>query len=178
MKFTRTIIDAARSKNKKMNYIFLLSILCFHCLAIQALASDVYFDAEAVRQKTASKSSLMDVNGVFVFRDEFIEREQIVKQEEKKKMENIEYNVLISQGQTLDYSELVNMVLLSDTERYIGDIYDIQSESNLQWWIYCGTASICLLCGAIRIQDIRKKKRRMQDVSDAYADQGKAGTVF
>lgn len=43
---------------------------------MKASASDVYFDLEAVRQKTASKSSLMDLNGVFVFRDEFIEQEQ------------------------------------------------------------------------------------------------------
>lgn len=155
-------------KYKKMNYIFLLSILCFHCFAIQALASDVYFDADAVRQKTASKSSLMDVNGIFVFRDEFIEREQIVKQEEKKKMENIEYNVLLSQGQTLNYAEIVNTVLLSDTERYIGDIYNVPTSSNLQWWIYCITAGICLLCAAIWIQDMRKKSKATEQEEDIF----------
>lgn len=158
------------ARRKKTKFIIPATLLCFLLFTMKAAASDVYFDAEAVRQKTASKSSLMDVNGVFVFRDEFIEQEQRVKQTEKQRMEDIEHIVLLSAGQTLDYSEIVNMVLLSDTERYIGDIYDIRPESNLRWWVYCGTASICLLCGAIWIQDIRKKKRRVQDVSDAYAD--------
>lgn len=161
---------SSNENRKKAKFIIPTTLLCLLLITMKASASDVYFDAEAVRQKTATKSSLMDVNGVFVFRNEFIEQEQIVKQADKQRMEDIEHTVLLSTGQTLDYEEIVDMVLLSDTQRYIGDIYDIRPESSLRWWIYCGTASICLLCVAIWIQDIRKKKRRVQDVSDAYAD--------
>lgn len=149
-------------------YAFPIILFCFLFITMKVSASDVYFDADAVRQKTASHSSLMDANGIFVFRDEFIEREQIVKQAEKQKLEDIECAVLLSAGQTLDYAAIVNTVLLSDTEKYIGDIYNMQTASSLRWWVYCGTASICLLCLAVRIQDMRKRKRETEQKEDIF----------
>lgn len=155
-------------KRQNTKYILPITLLCLLLFTMKVSASDVYLDADAVRQKTATKSSLIDVNGVFVFRDEFIERERIVKQEEKQRLEDIEYTVLLSVGQTLDYGEIVNVVLLSDTEKYIGDIYNIQTTSNLRWWVYSGTAGICLLCLAVRIQDMRKKKMKTEQKEDIY----------
>lgn len=152
--------------NKK--YILPTIILCFVLFTMKAFAADVYFDADAVRRKTASKSSLMDVNGVFVFRDEFIEREQIVKQAEKQKLENLEYSVLISAGQNRSYAEIVNLVLMSDTDKYIGEVYNVRAAGNLRWWVYCSTAGICLLCFAIRIQDIWKNKKETKHKEDIY----------
>ena len=122
-----------------------------------AYASEVIFDANAVREKTASKSSLMDVNGVFVFRDEFIEQEKIVKQEQKETLEKMETLVLLSPQQDFDYETWVNLVLTADTEKYIKDVYNEKEDSNLRWWVYCVTASICVLCIAIWIEDSRKK---------------------
>ena len=152
----------------KTKFIFPTILLCFLLITMKASASDVYFDADAVRQKTAARSSVIDANGVFAFRDEFIEREQIVKQAEKQRLEDLECNVLLSAEQTLNYNEIVNMVLLSDTGKYIGDSYTVRTSSNLRWWVYCVTASICLLYLAIRIQDMRKKKQKAEQKEDIF----------
>lgn len=146
-------------KNKKYKVIICSIVVFLMFGTMTAYASEVIFDADAVREKTASKSSLMDVNGVFVFRDEFIEQEKIVKQEQKETLEKMETLVLLSPQQDFDYETWVNLVLTADTEKYIKDVYKGKEDSNLRWWVYCGTASICVLCIAIWIEDSRKKKK-------------------
>lgn len=61
--------------------------------------------------------------------------------------------------QNFDYETWVNLVLAADTGKYIKDVYNEKRDSTLRWWIYCGTASICVLCLAVRIEDTRKKKK-------------------
>lgn len=149
----------AKHKAKKIKIVILITTFCLLFDIMNTHASEVIFDADAVREKTASKSSLMDVNGIFVFRDEFIEQEKIVKQEQKKMLENMETLVLLSPQQDFDYETWVNLVLTADTGKYIKDDYNEKKESNLRWWVYCGTASICVLCIAVWIGDVRKKKK-------------------
>lgn len=139
--------------------VIIIATSCLLLGIIKVHASEVIFDADAVREKTASKSSLLDVNGIFVFRDAFIEREKIVKQEQKETMEKMETLVLLSPQQDFDYETWVNLVLTADTGKYIKDVYNEKEESNLRWWVYCGTVSICVLCIAVWIEDTRKKKK-------------------
>lgn len=144
---------------KGIKTVIIITISCLLLGIIKVHASEVIFDADAVREKTASKSSLLDVNGIFVFRDAFIEREKIVKQEQKETMEKMETLVLLSPQQDFDYETWVNLVLTADTGKYIKDVYNEKEESNLRWWVYCGTVSICVLCIAVWIEDTRKKKK-------------------
>lgn len=155
------MIGKWNNQMKKIKFRRMISIgmICFLLITMKVNASEVIFDADAVIEKTAAKSSLMDVNGVFVFRDEFIEQERIVKQEQKDKLEGIESLVLASPQQNFDYETWVNLVLQADTEKFIKDVYNEEEDNNLRWWIYCGTVSVCLLCIAIRIEDERKKKK-------------------
>ncbi len=146
-------------RTKKIRVIIVVSVLCFTFGMMNVYASEVIFDADAVREKTAAKSSLLDVNGIFVFQDEFIEREQIVKQAYRERLEGMEALVLSCPQQNFDYETWVNLVLAADTGKYIKDIYNEKRDSTLRWWIYCGTASICVLCLAVRIEDTRKKKK-------------------
>lgn len=146
-------------KNKKYKVIMCSIVVFLLFKTMTAYASEVIFDANAVREKTASKSSLMDVNGVFVFRDEFIEQERHVKQEQKETLEKMETLVLLSPQQDFDYETWVSLVLTADTGKYIKDVYNQKEDSNLRWWVYCGTASICVLCITIWIEDTRKKKK-------------------
>ena len=146
-------------KNKKYKVIICGIVVFLLFKTMTAYASEVIFDANAVREKTASKSSLMDVNGVFVFRDEFIQQERLVKQEQKETLEKMETLVLLSPQQDFDYETWVNLVLTADTGKYIKDVYNEKGDSNLRWWVYCGTASICVLCITIWIEDTRKKKK-------------------
>lgn len=148
-----------KCRTKKRKAVIVVSVLCLIFGAMKVYASEVIFDADAVREKTATKSSLLDVNGIFVFRDEFIERERIVKQAYKEKLEGIETLVLSSPQQDFDYETWVDLVLAADTGKYIKDVYNEKEDSNLRWWIYCGTASVCVLCLAVRIEDERKKKK-------------------
>ena len=144
---------------KRIKTFIAITTCCLLFDIIKVHASEVIFDADAVREKTASKSSLMDVNGIFVFRDEFIEREKIVKQEQKEILEKMEALVLLSPQQDFDYETWVNLVLKADTGKFIKDVYNEKEESNLRWWVYCGTASICVLCIAVWTEDARKKKK-------------------
>ena len=148
-----------KQKINKIKAVLAISVFCLLFGVMKAYASEVIFDADAVREKTATKSSLLDVNGIFVFRDEFIERERIVKQEYKERLEGIEMLVLSSPQQDFDYETWVNLVLTADTGKYIKDVYNEKKDGNLRWWVYCGTASICVLCLAVRIEDTRKKKK-------------------
>ncbi|MCM1155902.1 MAG: hypothetical protein NC314_04275 [Roseburia sp.] len=148
-----------KSKAWKIKTLIVIGIFCLLPGVLKVYASEVIFDADAVREKTATKSSLLDVNGIFVFRDEFIERERVVKQEYKERLEGIEMLVLSSPQQDFDYETWVDLVLAADTGKYIKDVYNEKEDNNLRWWIYCGTASICVLCLAVRIEDERKKKK-------------------
>lgn len=150
---------AIQMKKKKIIVAVYIGIICVLFHAMQAKAAEVIFDADAVVEKTATKSSLMDVNGVFVFRDEFIEQERAVRQEEKDRLEQIEQLVLASSQQDFDCEAWVNLVLQADTEKFIKEIYQEKKESSLRWWIYCGTASVCILCIAARMEEERRKRK-------------------
>lgn len=149
-----------KRKTKKMKMVIGISVFGLLFGVMRVHASEIFFDADAVREKTATKSSLLDVNGIFVFRDEFIERERIVKQAYKERLEEIEMLVLSSPQQDFDYESWVNLVLAADTGKYIKDVYNEKEDNSLRWWIYCGTASVCVLCLAVRIEDERKKKKK------------------
>lgn len=144
---------------KKIKIVLIITIFCLIFDIMTVYAAEVIFDADAVKEKTASKSSLMDVNGIFVFRDEFIEQERLVKQEQKEALETIETLVLLSPRKEFDSDMWVNLVLQADTEKYLKDIYTEKRENNFRWWVYCGTAAVCVLCIAIWIEDTRKKKK-------------------
>ena len=147
----------------------------FFCLlfaATRVYASEIIFDADSVREKTATKSSLMDVNGIYVFSDEFIEQELIVKQAQSDKLEEMVTLVLANPQQKLDYDEWVNLVLQADIDKYIGDVYSEKEENNLRWWIDCGTASICILCIIIMIDDKRKKRKISNKGENIFLDNG------
>lgn len=146
-------------KRKKLKLAIGMGIMCLLFHVMQVKATEVIFDADAVVEKTATKSSLMDVNGVFVFRDEFIEQERTVRQEEKDRLEQIEKLVLASPQQDFDYETWVNLVLQADTEKFIKEIYNEKESSSLRWWIYCGTASVCILCIAVRVEEERRKRK-------------------
>lgn len=144
---------------KIMKMIIAIITCCFLLDITKVYASEVIFDANAVKEKTASKSSLMDVNGIFVFRDEFIEQERLVKQEQKKRLENTEKLVLLSPQKEFDCDRWVNLVLQADTEKYLKDVYNSKRDSNLRWWVYFGTAGICVLCFAVWLEDEKRKKK-------------------
>lgn len=135
--------------------------------------TEIVFDADAVKNKTAAKSALADMHGVFVFRDAFIDQEKIVKEEEKRNREEIENLVLTSAQPELNYEEWVDLVLAADMSRYIKDVYIEEEESDLFLWICCIAISICLLCAAIRIEDYRKKiKDEKNQKKSAYENIG------
>lgn len=144
---------------KRVKIIVAIGTCCLLFNIMTTYATEVIFDANAVKEKTASKSSLMDVNGIFVFRDEFIEQERIVKQEQKNALTKIESLVLLSPQKDFDCDMWVNLVLQADTEKYLKDVYNEKQGSNLRWWVYCGTAAVCVLCIAVWVEDARKKKK-------------------
>lgn len=122
--------------------------------------TEIIFDPDSVINKTAAKSALADMHGVFVFRSAFITQEKIVKEREKENRELIETIVLTSSRQNDDYEKWVQLVLSSDTDKYIKDTYVEKEENTLFIWIYCIILSICVLCVAIRIEAMLKKKKR------------------
>lgn len=144
---------------KKIKIVLIITTFCLTFDIMTVYAAEVIFDADAVKEKTASKSSLMDVNGIFVFRDEFIEQERLVKQAQKDALENMETLVLLSPRKEFDSDMWVSLVLRADTEKYLKDVYNEKRESNFRWWVYCGTAAVCVLCIAVWIEDARKKKK-------------------
>ena len=120
--------------------------------------TELVFDADVVVNKTTAKSALADMHGVFVFRSAFITRETIVKEAEKAEKEQIEHIVLTSEQPKLNYEEYVDFVLTTEIERFIKDVYIEEEENTLLLWVYCIIISVCILCIAIWVEDIRKKK--------------------
>ncbi|MDO4304896.1 MAG: hypothetical protein Q4D94_13395, partial [Bacillota bacterium] len=125
--------------------------------------TEIVFDADAAVNRTAAKSALADMHGVFVFRDAFITQEKLVKQAEKEEREQIEKKVLTNTQPEASYKEWAQLVFQADIDRYVKDVYYDKEGSDLFLWIYCGIVSICILCAAIMIEDyLRKKKHSAQ----------------
>lgn len=158
---------------KKNKYALFFAVLLFISNGITAMATavsetgqeplipdtELIFDADVVTNRTAAKSALADMHGVFVFRSAFIMQEKLVKEAEKKNREEIETIVLTSEQPELDYQNWVDLVLTSETEKIIKDVYIEEEESTVFIWIYCIIISISILCMAIRIEDVRRKKK-------------------
>lgn len=123
----------------------------------QEADTDLLFDADVVKNRTAAKSALADMHGVFVFRSAFITQEALVKEADKRELESVENLVLISTQPKLGYQKWVDTVLTSETEKYIKDVYIEEKENTVFIWIYCIIISICILCIAIRIDATIKK---------------------
>lgn len=121
--------------------------------------TEIIFDADAAVNKSAAKSALADMHGIFVFRDAFITQEKMVKESQKREQEEIEELILTSQQPEFAYEDWVDLVLATDMDKVIKDVYYKEEGSDLFLWIYCGMVSICILCGAIMVEDYLKKKK-------------------
>lgn len=128
--------------------------------------TEIIFDPDVVTNKTAAKSALADMHGVFVFRSAFITQEAIVKTREKENRETIINTVLSSKQPEMDYRKWVELVLAADTEKYIKDVYMEGEENTLFMWIYCIIISICIFCVAIRMEAILKQKKRDKQIRE------------
>jgi len=96
--------------------------------------TEIIFGVDAAVNKTAAKSALADMHGVFVFRDAFITQERLVKQAEKDEREQIEKKVLTTTQPEASYKELAELVFQADTYRYNKDVYYEKESSDL----FCG----------------------------------------
>ena len=94
--------------------------------------TEIVFDADTAINRTAAKSALADLHGVFVFRDAFIRQEQIVKSQQKQNYEKMEQIVLTKQQPDSGYEELVDLVLNSDDTKYIKDMYYMEDSHQKQ----------------------------------------------
>lgn len=134
--------------------------------------TELIFNPDSVINKTVAKSALADMHGVFVFRDAFITQEAIVKERERRGREDIEYIVLTSEQPDMGYQEWVDLILLTNTEKYIKDVYIEEKENTLFIWIYCIILSICALCGAIRMEQYLKQRKKGQEKAISYEIKG------
>lgn len=130
--------------------------------------TELVFDADATLNRTAAKSALADMHGIFVFRDAFIIQENLVKEAEKKEREQIERIVLTSKQPDLNYEEWVDIVLKADTGKYIKDVHLKEESNDMFLWIYCIAISICVFCVAIRVDGYFKKKKEEKQIKLPY----------
>ena len=121
--------------------------------------TEIIFDADAAVNKSAAKSALADMHGVFVFRNAFITQEKLVKESQKREREEIEKLILTSHQPELAYEDWVDLVLAADMDKVIKDVYYKEESSDLFLWVYCGIVSVCILCVAIMVEDYLKKKK-------------------
>ena len=130
--------------------------------------TELVFDADATLNRTAAKSALADMHGIFVFRDAFIIQENLVKEAEKKEREQIEKIVLTSKQPDLNCEEWVDIVLKADTGKYIKDVHLKEESNDMFLWIYCIAISICVFCVAIRVDGYFKKKKEEKQIKLPY----------
>ena len=118
-------------------------------------------------KKSAAKSALADMHGVFVFRNAFITHEKLVKESQKREREEIENLILTSHQPELAYEDWVDLVLAADMDKVIKDVYYKEESSNLFLWVYCGIVSVCILCVAIMVEDyLKKRKAKHRKITD------------
>ena len=119
---------------------------------------EIYFDADVVRNRTESKSAVADMHGVFVFRKAFMEREKETKQKQRKQQEDIFTTVLEEEQPEPVCKKWVSIVLNADTDKYIRDIQNDESDTELLIWISCISISVCILCIGFVVQNYRKRQ--------------------
>lgn len=134
--------------------------------------TEIYFDAEAVKNRKKTKSAVSDIHGVFVFRNEFIEREELVKKEEENKRQQI-FKTVFGKEKPEDICKLwVDIVLNSKTDKFIRDIDYKEKNSELLIWITCIAVCIGILCLALLMEDYKKGqnkyKKRQDDENENY----------
>lgn len=153
--------EAMKIRKKWLMTVVLIVVIACHSIGIEAAEiqengqvgaeeeetmpeadTEIIFDADAAVNKSAAKSALADMHGVFVFRNAFITQEKLVKESQKREREEIENLILTSHQPELAYED-----------------YYKEESSNLFLWVYCGIVSVCILCGAIMVEDYLKKRK-------------------
>ncbi len=123
--------------------------------------TDIKFEPGKATNRTAAKSALADMHGIYVFRDAFITQERLIKEREKNDLYRIEDVVLKCDQTTADYEQIVSDVLTSETDRYIKEVHVKSGTDNTRfYWVCCILISICVLCVALLIEKSIKRKHR------------------
>lgn len=95
----------------------------------------LYFDISEINQEKNSNSALADIHGFFVFRDNFIETEKLVKEKDKEYLYEIEQAVLEKETGNSEIYDWVDIVLQSETSKYVKEVtYNEKSKNS--WSIF------------------------------------------
>ncbi|CDA69197.1 unknown [Clostridium sp. CAG:510] len=79
----------------------------------------LYFDISEINEEKNSNSALADIHGFFVFRDNFIETEKLVKEKDKEYLYEIEQAVFGKENGNSEIYDWVDIVLQSETPKYV-----------------------------------------------------------
>lgn len=119
----------------------------------------LYFDISEINQEKNSNSALADIHGFFVFRDNFIETEKLVKEKDKEYLYEIEQAVMEKETGNSEIYDWVDIVLQSETSKYVKEVtYNEKSKNS--WSIFpVIIVTLFLMIGILYTRRKVKRKR-------------------
>lgn len=122
--------------------------------------SNLRLDTDSVRDRVGVRSSLTDINQIFVFTDKFEAEKETVEKERQAAREELYGTVFVEQLGTEAKTELTDLMFLENTEELL--IRNEQETGTRQSWslIWILPAALILFAAALCCKSSRKGKMR------------------
>lgn len=121
-------------------------------------------DTDSVRERTGVRSSLTDINQVFVFTDTFKERKEAVEREQKTAEENLRGTVFAKAFEGGESADITDLMFMESTEELL--IRNEQEAADKNSWTPAWLVVAAILIGACAAAFVCKKNRKGKKKQD------------
>lgn len=133
--------------------------------------TNLQLDTDSVRDRAGVRSSLTDINRIFVFTDAFIEQKETVKKEQQAAKEELYDTVFVKQFGIEAETEITDLIFLENTEELLirNEQEIVESQSWSLIWLF--PITVIVFAAALFYKSNRKgrKKYDADNQSEAIA---------
>lgn len=122
--------------------------------------ANLRLDTDSVRDRTGVRSSLTDINQIFVFTDSFIEKKEAVEKEQQAAKEELYGTVFVETPGNETETELTDLIFLENTDELLirNEQAAAERQSGPVLWIL--SVTIILFAAALLYKSNRKEKKK------------------
>lgn len=119
-------------------------------------------DTDSVRERTGVRSSLTDINQIFVFTNVFEERKEAVEKAQKTVEEDLRDTVFVEAFENGESADITNFMFLESTEELLIRNEQEIAENNMRpvIWLLSAAILICALASAFVYRKNRKGNKK------------------
>lgn len=122
--------------------------------------ANLQLNTDSVRDRVGVRSSLTDINQIFVFTDAFINRKETVEKERQAAKEELSGTVFVKQLGNEAETEITDLIFLENTEELLIRNEQETVESNSWSAIWFLPAAVIVFAAALFYKGNRKGKKR------------------